>query len=89
MPSVAPENSSLDVSNLLNVLLAAHLLLSSDLVIEAASDAYFAATHLQSADLVGLPLPSSLFVNLALAYPSLLASLQQVLATGQPHVVTS
>ncbi|GAA4503465.1 hypothetical protein GCM10023172_28350 [Hymenobacter ginsengisoli] len=72
-----------------NALPGAFLLLSPDLVVEAASDAYVAATLTPRAQLVGRPVfevfgdnPDTPEAN---SVRNLQASFAQVLATGQPH----
>ncbi|MVN77782.1 PAS domain-containing protein [Hymenobacter sp. HMF4947] len=81
---VAPE-----LGLLFNALPRPYLLLSPELVIEAVSDAYLAATLTLREDLVGQYLfdafPDNPQAPEAQAVHNLHASLLQVLATGQPH----
>jgi PAS domain S-box-containing protein len=74
-----------------NALPGAFLLLSPELVIEAASDDYLAATLTQRDELVGRHLfdafPDNSAAPDARATHNLGASLAQVLATGQPHTM--
>jgi len=81
--------ASLALLPVFNVLPGAFLLLSPDLLVEAASDAYLAVTLMQREQLIGRP-----FFELFPANPAtrevhgernLRASFAQVLATGQPH----
>jgi signal transduction histidine kinase len=80
-----------DVSSIFNALPGPYLVLSPELVIEAANDAYVAATGIQRDNLVGRPLRDALPNNSETAgthfQQSLLASLAQVLASGQPHTM--
>ena len=72
-----------------NALPGAHLLLSPDLVVEAASDAYFAATLCTREQLLGHPIfelfPNNPATPEAHSVRNLRASFEHVLATGQPH----
>jgi PAS domain S-box-containing protein len=72
-----------------NALPGAYLLLSPDLVIEAASDAYLAVSLTERAQLVGRDLfdafPDNPAAPEAHSVRTLRASYAQVLATGQPH----
>jgi PAS domain S-box-containing protein len=87
MPAV-----SADLLFLINALPGACLLLSPELVIEAASEAYLTATLTERASLIGKYVfdvfpdnpnaPASNSVN------TVQTSLRQVLATGQPHELT-
>ncbi|MGI4761952.1 MAG: PAS domain-containing protein [Janthinobacterium lividum] len=67
----------------------AYLLLSPDLVVEAASEAYLQVSLLTRAQLVGRPLfeifPENPAAPEAHSQRNLRASFAQVLATGQPH----
>jgi len=81
-----------DLSALLpvfNALPAPYLLLTPGLVVEAVSDAYLAATLTQRAGLLGRQLldafPDNPDTPAAQGVRNLRASLEQVLATGQPH----
>jgi signal transduction histidine kinase len=80
-----------DVSSIFNALPGPYLVLSPELVIEAANDAYVTATGIQRDNLVGRPLRDALPNNSETAgthfQQSLLASLAQVLASGQPHTM--
>ena len=68
---------------------SACLLLSPDFLIEAASDAYLTATATQRTDLLGRYVfdvfPDNPHATDAHAVRDVRASLEQVLATGQPH----
>ena len=72
-----------------NALPGAYLLLSPDLVVEAASEAYLALALLPREQLVGRPLfdifPDNPATPEAHGQRNLRASFAQVLATGQPH----
>lgn len=87
MPAV-----SSDLLPVFKALPGAYLLLSPDLLIEAASDTYLAATLTQRADLLGRfvfdVFPDNPRAPEAHAVRNLQASLAQVLATGQPHQLT-
>ncbi|MBC6991986.1 PAS domain-containing protein [Hymenobacter sp. BT491] len=78
-----------DLLPVFHVLPGAYLLLSRDLVIEAASDAYLAATLSTRDGLLGKNLfeafPDNPDAPDAHATHNLRASLAQVLATGEPH----
>ncbi|MGI4741786.1 MAG: PAS domain-containing protein [Janthinobacterium lividum] len=82
-------SDSLALLPIFNALPGAYLLLSPALVIEAVSDDYLAATLTQRTDLLGRYLfdafPDSPRAPAARGGHHLRASLQQVLATGQPH----
>lgn len=87
-----PAASSPDLAALLPIfdaLPAPYLLLTPGLVIEAASDAFLVATLTQRADLLGRYLfdvfPDNPDAPEANGVGNLRASLEQVLATGQPH----
>lgn len=72
-----------------NALPGAYLLLSRELIIEAVSDTYLQATFTQREQLLGRYIfdvfPDNPDAPNAHAVENLRASLQQVLATGQPH----
>jgi PAS domain S-box-containing protein len=81
-----------DLSSVFEALPGAQLLLSTELVIEAASRAYLATTLTQQANLLGKYIfdvfpdnPSALSTG---AVRTVRESLLQVLATGQPHELT-
>lgn len=84
--------ASSDLSSVFSALPAACLLLSPALVIEAASDAYLVATLTQRDKLVGQYVfdvfPGNPDTPEASSVRTAQASLQQVLATGQPHELT-
>ncbi|WP_375417824.1 PAS domain-containing protein [uncultured Hymenobacter sp.] len=87
-----PAASAPDFSTLLpvfNALPGAYLLLSPELIIEAASDAYVASTLMARERLLGRYLfevfPDNPAAPEAHGQRNLRASLAQVLATGQPH----
>jgi len=86
MPAV-----SFDLLAVFNALPGACLLLSPDLVIEAASEAYLAATLTQRDDLEGKYVfdvfPDNPHTPEAYSMRTVQASLRQVLATGQPQEV--
>jgi len=75
--------------SIFNALPASYLLLSPELVIEAVSNEYLAATLTQRESLLGQHMfeafPDNPAAPDAHAVHNLRASLQQVLATGQPH----
>ncbi|GAB3582317.1 PAS domain-containing protein [Hymenobacter daeguensis] len=84
MPAISP-----DLLSIFSALPSASLLLSPDLVIEAASDAYLTATDTKLADLAGKYVfdvfpdnPSTPEVH---SVRNVRASMQQAIATGQPH----
>ncbi|MVN75653.1 PAS domain-containing protein [Hymenobacter sp. HMF4947] len=87
MPAV-----SSDLLPVFSALPGAYLLLSPDLLIEAASDTYLAATLTQRANLLGKfvfdVFPDNPQAPEAHAVRNLKASMAQVLATGQPHQLT-
>ncbi len=78
-----------DLLSVFRALPGAYLLLSPDLVIEAVSDEYLAVTLTTRASLMGRSLfeafPDNPAAPDAHATHNLRASLEQVLATGQPH----
>jgi PAS domain S-box-containing protein len=78
-----------DLLPLFSALPGAYLLLSPELIIEAASDAYLKVTLTQRAGLLGQYVfdvfPDNPQAPQANAVHNLQASLAQVLATGQPH----
>jgi signal transduction histidine kinase len=80
-----------NVSSIFNALPGPYLVLSPELVIEAANDAYVAATGILHDNLVGRPLrdalPDSSETTGTHFQQSLLASLAQVLASGQPQTM--
>jgi signal transduction histidine kinase len=80
-----------DVLLVFNALPSPYLVLSPDLVIEAANDAYLAATNTHRANLVGChlfeALPGYRPKPEASALHCLPTSLAQVLASGQPHTM--
>ncbi|RZJ60421.1 MAG: protein phosphatase, partial [Hymenobacter sp.] len=83
---------SSDLLPVFNALPGACLLLSPELIIEAASEAYLTVTLTQRANVVGKYVfdvfpdnPNSLATA---AQQTVQASLHQVLATGQPHELT-
>ncbi|RZL08770.1 MAG: PAS domain-containing protein [Hymenobacter sp.] len=83
---------SSDLLPVFNVLPGACLLLSPELIIEAASEAYLAVTFTQRKDLVDkyvfAVFPDNPNSATADARRTVQASLDQVLATGQPHELT-
>jgi signal transduction histidine kinase len=83
--------AALDVLSIFNALSGPYLVLSPELIIEAANDAYVAAAGTPRDNLVGRPLRDALPDNIVTAgtpfRQSLLASLAQVLASGQPHTM--
>jgi signal transduction histidine kinase len=80
---------SLALLSVFHALPGAYLLLSPNLLIEAVSDGYLAATLTQRHNLLGRFIfevfPDNALAPEAHAVHNLRASLQQVLATGQPH----
>ena len=86
MPEAPPPPNLLPV---FNTLPGANLLLAPDLHIVAASDDYLAATLTERATIVGQHIfdafPDNPQAPQAQAVPNVRASLQQVLATRQPH----
>ncbi|WP_324673551.1 PAS domain-containing protein [Hymenobacter sp. GOD-10R] len=91
-PSTSVPQASLNDSfplSVFNALPDAYVLLSPELIIQAVSDAYLAATLTQRKSLVGKHLfeafPDNPKTPNAQGVSKLRASLQQVLATGQPH----
>ncbi|GAB3858877.1 hypothetical protein GCM10028822_34560 [Hymenobacter terrigena] len=80
---------SADLLPIFSALPSASLLLSPEFVIEAASDAYLKATTTQRADLIGRYVfdvfPDNPNTSGARSVRDVRASLEQVLATGQPH----
>ncbi|GAA4503472.1 hypothetical protein GCM10023172_28370 [Hymenobacter ginsengisoli] len=93
---MTPDSSSGQPAGLLPeafaVLPGAHLVLTPELRIVAATDAYLASVQATRAQLVGQPLPAVWGAEpgtpAAEALASLRASLQQVAATGQPQTIT-
>lgn len=87
MPASPPDLAAL--LPIFNALPAPYLLLTPGLVIEAVSDAYLAATLTQRAGLLGRQLfdafPDNPDTPNAQGVRNVRASLEQVLATGQPH----
>ncbi len=87
MPASTPALAAL--LPVFNALPAPYLLLTPSLVVEAVSDAYLAATLTQRAGLLGRQLfdafPDNPDTPAAQGVRNLRASLEQVLATGQPH----
>jgi PAS domain S-box-containing protein len=87
MPAV-----SADLLSVFNALPGASLLLSPQLVIEAVSDAYLAATLTQRDNLVGqdvfVAFPANPNATDHGAVATARASMERVLATGQPHELT-
>jgi PAS domain-containing protein len=84
MPALAS-----DLLSVFSALPSACVLLSPELLIEAASDAYLKATDTQRADLLGRYIfdvfPDNPHATDVHAVADVRASLKQVLATGQPH----
>ena len=85
------DQSPLDLLAVFHSLPGAYLLLSPELIIEAASDAYLAAMLTQQERIVGRPVFEAFPANPATVHAdavrNLRASLLQVLATGQPHTM--
>jgi signal transduction histidine kinase len=83
--------AALDVSSIFHALPGPCLVVSPELIVEAANDAYLVATGTHRDALVGHQLPEAPPDYFAPAgpqwLPSLRASLAQVLATGQPHTM--
>jgi PAS domain S-box-containing protein len=81
--------ASLALLPVFDALPEAYLLLTPDLVIEAASDAYVTASHMPREKLIGQPLfevfPDNPDAPEAHGERTMRASFAQVLATGQPH----
>jgi PAS domain S-box-containing protein len=91
-PPLPPaDQSALDLLAVFNSLPGAYLLLSPELVIEAASDAYVAVTLTRRERIVGRPVfevfPDNPATAHAGAVRNLRASLLHVLATGLPHTM--
>jgi PAS domain S-box-containing protein len=91
LPLPSAGQPALDLLAVFNSLPGAYLLLSPELVIEAASDAYVAATLTRRESIVGRPVfevfpdnPATVHTG---AVRNLQASLLQVLATRQPHTM--
>ncbi|GAB2856755.1 PAS domain-containing protein [Hymenobacter ruber] len=84
MPALAS-----DLLSIFSALPSASLLLSPELLIEAASDAYLGATGMKRPDMIGRYVfdvfPDNPNAPEAHSVRDVRASLEQVLATGQPH----
>ena len=90
-PPILSPDIPLPLNPVFSVLPSPYLLLTPELVMVAASDAYLAATHTRRDTLLGQYLfdafPDNPATPQAQATRNLRASLRQVLATGQPHTM--
>jgi PAS domain S-box-containing protein len=91
LPPPRADQPALDLLAVFHSLPGAYLLLSPELVIEAVSDAYLAATLTHRESIVGRPVfevfPDNPEASHTDAVRNLRASLLQVLATGQAHTM--